>query len=603
MESAKDGGVVKSQQVHENIAIKSVGYYDIMIIGRSGMGKTTTADKILIANPEGIEYQSRYPPRIDEAPDIDTYNQMMKRQDLCMWQIPSDPDALLRVDTRMKNLAFYRTLIDPPAHLSVNEARRTMKVNERTPKSELFSNETTKVRVLDVRGFFSSVPNVQIRTSSPNCQYPSTARAVNIDSSHLGTMRNILHMQAAMSMKFARVLYFLPSRDTLEDSSADLELELELMFHYFGRAIFDTMVIVATLGPVSYRMFKDAEVKFPEDELKKSQKSFQAALERFIPAYTPKPPIIFVSLNESCESILEKVQQTEVAYDSLQLQLKSTVCARCSVTIGEQKEERVAITSGPDWSQSIIYEDSLCHPWMVPKYTTLQKIAGGISYTVKTVVMGQPWNWPDFSLEECAECGRPPGSLGCKKILTEYRIDDETYLIDHTNKVEENSFNHRKLIQEYSGTSTDDSPSPEPNPEDVPSLYSDGGRKVQSDALVSGFERKPHKIRPSVSLSRISTTRTDALFIAPTSRPRTNLKKSTSAIEIASNPQPKRSIGAATLYSEEGYGGQSGENAPSEVDIEERVFKQQVTVDVEQQGVHTFSGIHELSNQSDRKGT
>ncbi|XP_064390321.1 uncharacterized protein LOC135338196 [Halichondria panicea] len=595
MESPEDCGQVKPQQTHKNTTIESVGYYDIMIIGRSGMGKTTTADKILIANPEGIDYQSKYPSRIDEALDIDHYNQIMKLQDLCMWQIPND---LQRVDTRMKKLASYRTLIDHPAHLSINEARK--EVNERTLKSELFSNETTKVRVLDVRGFFSPVSNVQIRTSSPNCQHPSTARALNIDSSHLGTMRNILHIQAAMSMKFARVLYFLPSRDTLEDSSADLQPELELMFYYFGRAIFDTMVIVATLGPVSYKMFKHAEVTFPDDELERSQVAFQAALKKFIPVDTPNPPIIFVSLNESCESILEKVKQTEVAYDSLRLQLKSTVCARCSVTIGEQKGERVATTSCSDWSQSIIYEDSQCHPLMVPKYTTLQKIAGGISYTVKTVAKGEPWNWPDFSVEECAACGRPPGSHGCTKIFTEYVIDGETYVIDHNNKVEENAFNHQKLFQEDSGIPTD-SPSPEPpNPDDIPSPDSDGGRRVQSDALVSVFQRKQHTIRPSVSLSRISTTRTDARLIAPTPRPRTKLNKSTNAIEIVSNPQP--SISAASMYSEKGYR-QSEENAPSEVDIEERVFKQQVTVDVEQQRVDTSSGIHDLSSQSDRKET
>ena len=33
--------------------IEGVSYYDIMVIGKTGQGKSTTTDKLLIANPTG----------------------------------------------------------------------------------------------------------------------------------------------------------------------------------------------------------------------------------------------------------------------------------------------------------------------------------------------------------------------------------------------------------------------------------------------------------------------------------------------------------------------------------------------------------------------
>ena len=46
--------------VQAGIGESGINYYDIMVIGNTGQGKSTTADKILIANPDGRRYVAEY---------------------------------------------------------------------------------------------------------------------------------------------------------------------------------------------------------------------------------------------------------------------------------------------------------------------------------------------------------------------------------------------------------------------------------------------------------------------------------------------------------------------------------------------------------------
>ena len=71
--------------------------------------------------------------------------------DLGVWLISDAEDEIERVTTRLKNLVFYRSLDKP--HDYVNSVYNK-KAKMATLKPQLISNETTKVRVLDVPGFF-----------------------------------------------------------------------------------------------------------------------------------------------------------------------------------------------------------------------------------------------------------------------------------------------------------------------------------------------------------------------------------------------------------------------------------------------------------------
>ncbi len=632
MESDTQASVVASSLVRPSQAqglsttIKDMGYYDIMIIGRTGMGKTTTTEKLLVANPDGIDYSLRYSSYTDPETYGEEGNKHIKHQDICMWRIPAGgKDVIAKCAERMKLLTLFRAnTADCLPHQSINESRAT--ISERTVRPELFSNEITKIRVLDVRGFFGTTPanNGENPNQKDRSLHSFTVTAMNANSAHLGTMRSILHIQASMAMKFRRILYFLPCRDTLESSSIPLREELQLMYFFFGQSIFKTMIVVATLGPVFYKAVpKDTEVTFPQDELDKCKATILGELKELMPTDTPQPPIIFISQNETCESILEKVKNTQVANDGLHLQLKSTVCARCSATIGEKKGERVATTDEKDWSKSMIYEDSHCHPFMVPKYSRLQKIVGGIAYVVKTVVKREPWKWPDFNTEQCIECGCAPGSLGCWHVFTDYTIDGETFVVNHSNKVQE----CQELIQEDLDEPVDPGTPPEQNPDDIPSssyLHSDGTfRNVQSDALVFGVRQRAPKttrIRSSASFSTISLDQS-----IPIPRPRTKLQSSTISLEktLAKEPVTETQNSTATLeimpaddpaikstdtsllYRDEGW-----ENGitPSEDLDQEYIYQKEVRADVHsftppQHDRRSWPEPNSFSNDSSKKGT
>ena len=416
--SSVGGCSVHTIEEGEGTSIQAMGYYDIMILGLTGQGKTTTAEKLLIANPTGEDN------RMYEGPRVDISRQQLLLEDLSAWLIPSDQSSLERILTRMKNLTFYRSLKNP--HKCINDAHESdMYVNQRTVCCELFSNETTKVRVLDVPGFFGA----SIGSDCNHQDIWSNARETQL--------RDVLslYIQAAMAMKFKRVLYFLPCRDTLQMSSATLLHELQLLKYYFGRSIFRSMVLVATLGPTIYNLVPEGvPVRMPNLELERSRTVFRETLRSLLPENTPSPPIIFISQRESCESILEKVQDTEVALDGLQLELNSFICARCSMTVGELNGERIACTTDGDWSKSILYEDSSCHPPFVAKYTFLQKIL----YTVKSALIEDP-KFPDLNARVCPVCNKLPGTKGCIKIgrCCEDRI------VEHVKETE----THRSLLQ------------------------------------------------------------------------------------------------------------------------------------------------------------
>ena len=200
------------------------------------------------------------------------------------------------------------------------------------------------------------------------------------------------------------------------------------------------MVLVATLGPATYKMFpENSEVAFPEELLESSRKTFQQALKLFLPEDTPNPPIIFISLRETCESILEKVKRADVvgaAQDGLQLEFSKGVCAQCGITIGMHNGVKVACTYGEDWSNTVPYNESLCHPIFVPKYSPIEKIGRQVVAAVKSAFEGE-LRWPELNDEVCAFCRNEPGTRGCTLAGSKVRLHSRNIDVEHTNALVE----------------------------------------------------------------------------------------------------------------------------------------------------------------------
>ena len=398
-------------------------YYDIMIIGRTGMGKSTTADKLIIANPDHLNYAG------EQHQDEIMEGEQLKMSGLGVWLISDAEDEIERVSTHLKNLVFYRSLDNPHKYVNFLYKRAEMA----TMKLQLISNETTKVRVLDVPGFFGKEMSTKDDQSTGE----------KVTKTGLSIMRKILRVQSTMRMKFRRIIYFIPERGPLERSHKVLQMELEQMVHYFGKSIFECMVLVATVNPDIYQYLPPDIVPFSDDAKQSTRKIFQAVLTEVLPKDVvfpyDKPPIVFLSMNDSCEDVMKKIEDAPVVCDELKLAFDHRTCIRCGLKAKilkykDDKERRVACYAGQDPTVAIPYEESHCHPLIISKHWTITKIVGGIAHFVTARrFIDRGW-WPDFHNpddEICIACRRVlgvPGEPGCTKVGNRYKGQ----LVDHT---------------------------------------------------------------------------------------------------------------------------------------------------------------------------
>jgi hypothetical protein len=392
----------------------TIDYYDIMVIGRTGMGKSTTSDKLVIANLNDRNYRG------EQHPDESEEGVRVAMSDLSMWLISDVEGEMDRVTRRLKNLIMFRGLEKP--HEEVNSFYNSLD-GQATIKSQLISNETTTVRVLDVPGFFG-----EAQSGAADAKDIDTESVERVTSKGLAIMREVLRIQATMQMNFRRIVYFIPERGPLERAHQVLQIEMELMVHYFGKSIFDCMVLVATVNPDVYQYIPPDVVPFSNDAERKTRNKFDETLKRVLPKGerlpSEKPPIIFLSMNDSCEDIFWKIKHAPVIIDRVRLAFDHPTCSRCGIKAKfiRDKQTKVACYAGEDPMKSIPYEESLCHPLIIPKYWEITKIVGGIAHFItRKKFLGK---WPNFHNpddEICIECGQVPGTHGCMLVNSRYK--------------------------------------------------------------------------------------------------------------------------------------------------------------------------------------
>ena len=396
-----------------------IDYNDIMIIGKTGMGKTTTADKLLIANPQQLNYQgAQYSDPIVEREHV-------RADDLNVWLLSDAPNEIERVTQRLKNLVFFRGLNEP--HEEINKSHSDDEDDDTVTLSfELISNESTKVRVLDIPGFFGEGDAGACTSAGEKAQH-----SVNVA---IGRMRMILQIQATMRMNFCRILYFLPMHGALKRLDSYLETELATLAKYFGKSIFNSMVVAATL---SSEAFDDGNRAILSDaSLAKTKRNFVALLSRVFPGEKslPDPPVVYISKADTCEAVYAKVMGAHVACDHIKLKFDTLICARCGSRAKLVNSEKVAVYTDETETNTKPYEESKCHPLFIPKYTKFDRILGGIAHVITYLGL-----WPNFrSLHEvCVRCQKQPGSDGCVPVMTRCEMYGEYFMVDHTNNTTE----------------------------------------------------------------------------------------------------------------------------------------------------------------------
>lgn len=365
------------------VSLDLEGYYDVMVVGMSGMGKSTTSDKMLIAkqlvgqleercseivHPQPIELQgsqlegkcdeivhskpgeqhpqlegkcdeivcskpAKQHPQLEGNSDEIVRPKPGKQQDtsqidgneaelkvkgkkltihnLTFWTACGLPEGLREeVGLYLKNLHFARVLEDPTKE--INDARMEQDINPITSACQLVSNEATQMRVLDVPGFFGvQAPDSAITRTRQSASYLLRDDIHETAHNHLIIMRDVLRLQSAMKMVFRRILYFLPVRGPLGRQTKVLRQDLLLLCKYFGPSIFKSMILMATVQPhlsVKRHLLDDL---FSEKEHEDTKFIFKQTLQGILSAcphrVPPEPPVVFISLLDTGESIVKKI--------------------------------------------------------------------------------------------------------------------------------------------------------------------------------------------------------------------------------------------------------------------------------------------------------
>ena len=212
--------------------------------------------------------------------------------------------------------------------------------------------------------------------------------------------------------------------------------ELKVMYHFFGNAIFENMVVVAT-NP------KRKQYAFDDKDKHETQQVFHNALKLAIRSHDHLkdeddvdvfcPPLIYIALSDTGKDILGAIESAPVkSKKGMEVKFRDNVCAKCTmrtryaVPPGSSQLVRVGVIN--DDGEIIKYEASKCHTKFVPKYTGAQKVWGGIGH-IFTLGVGAAF-WPGFANtdELCEKCKRGVCSKGCT-------IVGDGQLADHLNYI------------------------------------------------------------------------------------------------------------------------------------------------------------------------
>ena len=280
-------------------------YYDILLIGSFGMGKSIAGNKLLDIDPQSISF----------TPDLGD-----------------------------ETIPFFVTNGGGPTST--------------TQFCKLLPKASSGVRVMDTPGFSGS-----------------HGREFSNYEANLNTFRKILLSQRDNDIAFSRVLYFLPQRGPLHRADGRLQEEIKIMYHFYNKAIFNVMVIIATNHQDSRY-----QIEFSEEDMKFTEDAFVTAFKSITGDNLPKcPPILYLPIDET--DLLSRVKDAPVLHDTpLHLETRDERSAKGSImlpyTSARSEEVLIGSESDHDVTQRIVpIDESKPHPDFI---CIAAKIVGGI---------------------------------------------------------------------------------------------------------------------------------------------------------------------------------------------------------------------------------
>ena len=379
-------------------------YHDVLVIGRTGQGKSTVANILLGIDPN------------TKTLLVEGYGEDVIKE----WGFNPDGKLYFEIGTRPGSV---------------------------TDKCKVLSNERSKDRILDTRGLADSRATAKYGVVQGNIQ----------------SFRWVLQAQKELNICFSRVLYFLPNRGPLEKADGYLQEEIEVMYNFFGQRIFDIMVIALTQNKDE----RYQKLGFSQEEVKAAEETFLAAFHAITGCNLPQsPPAVYIPVNVDQKTTSDIIVGASVISDAEKLTFSpefpmlanrkrgrgvhlyfENCCTRCGIKIEYEQctgKEKVPVRVVSANGDEEVYDNSYCHPLFIPKYSRLVRVVGGIWHIVTLGVfkafekLSGVKVWPGFFNweEECIHCKGPPGSPSCYPVTKAITVHGMQFRVDHTTKLD-----------------------------------------------------------------------------------------------------------------------------------------------------------------------
>ena len=339
------------------------GTCDILLIGKTGIGKSTTAIKLL------------------------------------EWDKHERSINSLNYDGTAKN-----DRIKPVAGGGLKSV---------TTEIQAWENTVTKVRVVDVPGFAGTETHPFLDAWKQNLAIISRiSRLISTNSSRTPD-RNF---------KFCRILYFFPVRGVPVRVDACFKGELELLYSVFGDSVFELMVVVCTNRPDT----RHQQLPLGIEDLNDVKGQFLCAFKGITRSDHTKLEVMYIELENNVndtKTLLDKIKET-YPHSKIGNTLKAdpTACVKCQGNHSKVIEtDKQASTSLWKKLRNAIVTPAKttntntkikCHPEFQHKEGSLQHY-----FIDRSQFSGYDKIIYEFYYEsQCTKCTKPPGTEGCTEI-------------------------------------------------------------------------------------------------------------------------------------------------------------------------------------------